>query len=102
MFIDASALVAIIADEPDGASLADRLHMVERRQTSPMAIYEATLGLLRIRGTTIGAITALLNNFMAQSRIETIPITAEIGRIEVDTFSRIGREKNQARHQKTK
>jgi ribonuclease VapC len=91
MFVDASALVAIIAGENDGVSLAARLDTAEPRYTAALAIYEATLGLLRIRHTTIAAITALLDDFMARSRIQTISITPEIGRLAVEAFARFGR-----------
>jgi ribonuclease VapC len=97
MFVDASALVAIIAAEHDGSALTERLDIAGRRYTSPMAIYEATLGLLRIRRTTIQAITALLDDFMTGSRIEIISISPEIGRIAIEAFARFGRGNHPAR-----
>jgi ribonuclease VapC len=97
MFVDASALVAIIAGEHDGVMLADRLDTAQRRYTSPIALYEATMGLLRIRGVAIDAITALLSDLMAQSRIQTLPISAEIGRIAIEAFARFGRGNHSAR-----
>ena len=50
----------------DGPALVERLDMAGRRYTSPIAIYEATLGLLRIRHTTIRAITDLLDDFITR------------------------------------
>jgi len=97
MFVDASALVAIIVDEDDGTSLAERLDMAERRYTSPMALYETALALLRIRASPIDAITAMINNFIVKSRVETVPITPEIGRIAIDAFARFGRGRHPAR-----
>src|SRR5258708_21208514 len=97
MFVDASALVAIIAGENDGTSLTDRLDAAEQRYTAPIAIYEATLAMLRIRRTTSGAVTALLDEFVTRSRIQIIPITAEICRLPVDSFARFGRGNHPAR-----
>lgn len=97
MFVDASALVAIIADESDGAVLAGRLKMAERRCTSAIALYEATLALVRIRDATTDEIGALLIDFIEQSQVEIIPITAEIGRIAIKAFARFGRGKHAAR-----
>jgi ribonuclease VapC len=97
MFVDASALVAIIADESDGAALGERLNTAERRFTSPIAIYEATVALLRIRDTAIGEIAALLNDFMEQSRIEPVSITPQIGWAAIDAFARFGRGNHPAR-----
>ena len=97
MFVDASALVAIIAGESDGMALGERLKTAERRYTSPIAIYEATLALLRIRDTAIGEIAALLDDFMEQSRIEPISITPQIGHAATEAFSRFGRGNHPAR-----
>jgi ribonuclease VapC len=97
MFIDASALVAIIAGEHDGRSLADRLSAAEQRYTSPLALYETTLALLRIRDTTITAINELLGEFVMRSHVEIISITPEIGRLAIDTFARFGRGRHPAR-----
>jgi ribonuclease VapC len=97
MFVDASALVAIIAAEHDGPALTEPLDIAGRRYTSPMTIYEATLGRLPIRRTTIPAITALLDDFMTDSRIEVISISPEIGRIAINAFARFGRGNHPAR-----
>ena len=97
MFVDASALVAIIADEQDGKSLAGRLDTAGLRYTSPLALYEATMALLRIRQTSIGAVSMLLNGFVTHSGIETIAITPEIGRLAVEAFARFGRGRHPAR-----
>jgi|HubBroStandDraft_6_1064221.scaffolds.fasta_scaffold222984_2 ribonuclease VapC len=97
MFVDASALVAIIASEDDGASLAARLDTADQRYTAALAIYEATLSLLRLRRTTIGAIIVLLDDFLARSHIRTISITPEIGRLAIDAFARFGRGNHPAR-----
>ncbi|HWD59288.1 MAG TPA: type II toxin-antitoxin system VapC family toxin [Stellaceae bacterium] len=97
MFIDASALVAIIAGEEDGRSLADRLDSAKRRYTSPLALYEANLALLRIRDASIPATTALLDDFVSRSHIDTISITPEVGRLAIDAFARFGRGHHPAR-----
>jgi ribonuclease VapC len=97
MFIDASALVAIIHGEPDGRSLTDRLDAAEGRCTSPLALYETTLALLRLRDTSVTAVGALLDRFLTQSRIEIMAITPEIGRLAIEAFARFGRGNHPAR-----
>lgn len=47
MFVDASALVALLKEEPEGKTLADRLDAVADCFTSPLAIYEAALAIRR-------------------------------------------------------
>ena len=97
MFVDASALVAIIAGESDGPALAGTLDAAERRYTSPLALYETTLALLRIRDTSVNEATALLDNFMMRSRINIVAVGPEIGRMAIDAFARFGRGKHPAR-----
>jgi ribonuclease VapC len=97
MFVDASALVAIIAGEPDAAALATRLSGIPSLYTSPVAIYEATLALGRLRFGAVQTVGNLLDNFLAKSQIKTIPITAEIGRVAIEAFVRFGRGNHPAR-----
>src|SRR5215472_11902686 len=97
MFVDASAIVAIIAGESEGPILAQRLGSTEPRYTPALAIYEATLGLARIGEAAIAAVTMLLDDFLTTSQIEIIPITAEIGRAALDAFQRFGRGHHPAR-----
>jgi ribonuclease VapC len=46
--VDASAIVAILTGEPERDALTDALERASEITTSPLAIYEATLGLVRI------------------------------------------------------
>ena len=48
MFVDASALTAILAGEPDAAALVARLQRARQRLTSPLAVWETTIALARI------------------------------------------------------
>lgn len=97
MFIDASALVAIIAGESDGTELAGRLRNGNALYTSPIAIYEATLALQRIRRTTIGGVARILYPFLTRLQVEMVPITPEIGRLALQAFERFGRGNHPAR-----
>jgi ribonuclease VapC len=47
MFVDASAIIAIIADESDRLSLSARLAQAPEIYVSPVVVYEATTGLAR-------------------------------------------------------
>ncbi len=97
MFVDASAIIAVVADEHDGAALASRLQLAARRYTSPIAVYETTLGMIRIRNGSTAAVRALIDDFIERLRIEIIPITAEIGQAAIDAFERFGRGRHPAR-----
>src|SRR6266851_9312983 len=47
MFVDASAIVAILTREPDADALADILETARSPITLPIAIFEAALGICR-------------------------------------------------------
>ena len=48
MFVDASALCAILFEEEDARDLISRIEAAERRFTSPIAIYETVLAVTRM------------------------------------------------------
>lgn len=91
MFMDASAIVAILAREDDGSELLARVRGARQIHTSPLAVYEAVLGLARSRGMTIPDAEAAIEGFIAQVGAQATPITPEIGRMAVETFARYGR-----------
>jgi ribonuclease VapC len=97
MFVDASALVAIIAGEPDAAALERKLTVAEQRFTSPVATYEATLALARLGNTRVAAAQNSLQRLLDHADIRLMSITPEIGRIAIDAFARFGRGRHPAR-----
>lgn len=97
MFVDASALVAIIGEESDGLELAGRVRLADHIHTSAIALYEAALGLSRAKRITLADAQAALDQFVAISGARIVPITAEIGRIAIDAFGRFGRGRHPAR-----
>jgi ribonuclease VapC len=97
MFVDASALVAIIGEESDGLELAGRVRLADHIHTSAIALYEAALGLSRAKRITVADAQAALDQFVAISGARIVPITAEIGRIAIDAFDRFGRGRHPAR-----
>jgi ribonuclease VapC len=96
MFLDASAVIAIIARESDAAALAGRLRQANEVYTSPIAVYEAVLGLVRIGNAPIQDAQAVLDRFLEEMRAQITPITAEIGRGALTAFKRYGRGRHPA------
>jgi len=97
MFVDASAVVAILAEEEDGPTLLETLDLGGRSYTSPMAAYEAVLALARVGRVAIVDVAALVDDFIQRLEIETIPITPEIGSLAIQAFARFGRGNHPAR-----
>jgi ribonuclease VapC len=96
VFVDASAIVAIVAPEDDGPMLTARLDQAGRVRTSPLAIYEAVLAVARTREMSVADAAQAIDTFVANSGTEIIPITAEIGREAIRTFERYGRGRHPA------
>src|SRR5579871_6369482 len=91
MFIDASALVAILLDEQEAADFALRIERAEIRVTSPIAVFETVLSLARTKQLSRVVANQLVHAALVAANIEVIPITEEIGRAALDAHERYGR-----------
>jgi ribonuclease VapC len=96
MFLDASAIIAILARENEGTALAARLGQATRVQVSPIAIYEAVLGLARIGNISLTDARGVLDRFLEEVGAETIPITDTIGAGALRAFDRFGKGRHPA------
>ena len=96
MFLDASAIIAIIAQEEDASSLAARLDRADAAYTSPVAIFEAALGLARIGNIAPSAVMPVLEQFLGEARAATMPVDAEVGRMAIDAMERFGKGRHPA------
>ena len=91
MFIDASAMVAIIATENDAASLAARLGQAREVHTSAMAIWEAVLGLARVLNLSLDDATGLVDQLLSDASAIVMPIDRATGREALRAFARYGK-----------
>ena len=96
MFLDASAIIAIIAAESDAASLAARLGQAANVVTSPIALYEAALGLARVGNTSIADATSVLDQFLTEIEATIVPIDAPSGKAAIAAFDRFGKGRHAA------
>src|SRR5262245_34278153 len=96
MFLDASAMIAIIARESDAAELTQRLRQASEVHTSPFAIYESVLGLARLGDASVRDAQIILEQFLDQVEAQIVPITAAIGRGALSAFERYGRGRHPA------
>jgi ribonuclease VapC len=96
MFVDASALVAMITREPDHADIALRLRNAPGRSTSALALYEATLGIGRKLSWTPLEARTLVDEFLTISEVTVIPIDHTIWAAAVDAFDRFGKGRHPA------
>jgi len=93
MFVDASAIIAILTDEEDGSRLAKALDEVPAasRITSVLAVWEATLALYRMNGIPMSEAAARIQEFLQQARTAVLPVSAEELQLALQAFDRYGR-----------
>jgi ribonuclease VapC len=96
MFLDASAMIAILVVEDDAAALTKRLEQAAEAITSPIALYEAVLGVARVCNLPIPAARAIVDRFLEQALIRVMPITVETGRHAVSACEQYGRGRHPA------
>ena len=97
MFVDASAMVAMMIGEPDGPELLQKLEAASRRITSPVAVYELTVAIGRAKDRPLGQVRLAVKAFLARSEIEVIGIGPAEGNLALDAFERYGKGRHPAR-----
>jgi len=91
MFVDSSAIVAILTGEDDADLLADRIEKAPAPVTSPIALFEATLGICRKRHMTVEEARADLHEFLELAGIRVDAISPEDADLALLAFSRYGK-----------
>jgi ribonuclease VapC len=103
MFVDASAIIAILTREADADELSDKLDKAGFVVVSPLVRYEAIVALARKKwlgsGGENGPMPAglldeaetHLSEFLREARSREIPITSEIGTAAIRAMARYGR-----------
>jgi ribonuclease VapC len=91
MFLDASAIIGIIAMEGDAASLAEQLAGAPQVHTSAVAIFEATLGLARIANVSSGDALAVVDRFLTETGGTVVPIDRATAVAAIEAFDRFGK-----------
>jgi ribonuclease VapC len=91
MFVDASAIVAILTREPEADALADALEGARSPMTSPIAIFEAVLGICRKRHASVEEAGKDVREFLKITAVRTVPITDQEAETALAAFSRYGK-----------
>ena len=84
MFLDASAIIAILAREPDAQRYADAIDAAQGSLiVSPLAIFEATTGLARAKSRGMA--------FLQANSVQEVVVNANIGRGALEAAGQFGR-----------
>jgi ribonuclease VapC len=96
MFLDASAIIAILARESEASALTTRLSGAAKVYVSPLSLYEAVLGLARKENFAVIDAQRVVAHFVGQARAEIIAIDDAIGKLAIGAFERFGKGRHPA------
>ena len=95
MFLDSSALVAILLGEPDMLELRAKLK-ASRRFTSPIVIYESSMAVMRANRKSIVEAQSTVFNLLKAYRIQVLPIGDRHAAVALEAFGRFGKGRHKA------
>lgn len=90
MFVDASALLAMLLDEAEARLLAARLQRAGTRLTSPLAVMETILGLRRALGLGAEASEAAVAAFLELMGIRVMSMPGSLAAPGAVALARFG------------
>lgn len=96
MFVDASALCAILALEDEAEDFAKRIRSAERRITSPLAVWETVINLPRLNGFDLETSEREVVKFLDVASIEITAVETETTALALDAFRRYGKGRHRA------
>jgi|SRR5579859_7770689 len=96
MFVDASALTAILTNESDTQTLVARLQNYPRRTTSPLAVWETVMAVARILKLPISQAGAAVEDYLKLAGIVVIPVAPETRALALEAYDRYGKSRHPA------
>ncbi|MGY4506425.1 ribonuclease VapC [Bradyrhizobium sp. GM24.11] len=96
MFIDASALTALLTDEDEARELLARLQQTGTRLTSALAVWETTVAVARVLNLSIGVAAEAVESYLDLMEIAVVAVPPETARIALDAFDRFGKGRHPA------
>ena len=91
IFVDSSAIVAMLASEPDAEELGKKLEAERDRISAAHVILESAMRLASLFAVTPTAADRLVVRLLREAEIDIVPITEEIGHRAVAAFERYGK-----------
>jgi ribonuclease VapC len=89
-------MIGILAEEEDHLLISEKLASASRVLISPLAYYEACVGLARSAEINPTDAETIVRKLLKVSRAETIELSAEIGFEAMNAHSRFGKGRHRA------
>jgi ribonuclease VapC len=96
MFVDASALTAMLTDESDARALLARMQNDPKRITSPLAVWETVVAVARILGLTARDAESAVEDYLKLMGITVVAVAAETRTLAIDAYDRYGKSRHPA------
>ncbi len=96
MFVDASALTAILTDEADARTLAARLQQARRRITSPLAVWETAVAVARHLDLAIPDARDAVRAYLDLAGIQILAVPPDAADGALDAYDRFGKGRHPA------
>lgn len=96
IFVDASAIVAMIAKEPEAGAFAEFLNNHPLRITSPLAVWEAARGVQSARAVPLTEAPGLVFDFIAAAELQIVAVEPADADLALDAHARFGKGVNPA------
>ena len=96
MMADASALVAILAGEPEGSHLLERLYKASSRTTHAISVYEASIAIARLNEIPHETARDDVGEFLTAMKMDFVPIEGAISSAALEAFARYGKGRHPA------
>jgi ribonuclease VapC len=94
VFVDASAMVAILLQEPEGERLAAAIDSAPSRLvTNVIAVWETVAAIYRKKNMPLGVAEARVADFLAAAGIETLNVAPNDLALALAAFDRFGRHR---------
>jgi len=96
IFADASALIAIIAAEPEAAALADLLEADRSRLCSALSVWETVAGLCRSYTFSVPAARTHVGRFLQEGQFQFVAIGEQEFEIATEAYAQYGKGRHPA------
>ncbi len=96
LFLDASAVIAMLAREPEGASFSRRVDEEQDSVTSALSIWESTRGLANARKISFEEARSIVADYLREFNVRIVPIGADEGELALDAHERFGKGRHRA------
>ena len=96
VFVDASALIAIIAGEVDADRLADTLEADDLRLCSPLSVWETIAGLCHSYVFSVPSARAHVRHFLDAGNFQFVEIGEREFEVATDAYAQFGKGRHPA------